>query len=180
MFGKPTYDIYASARDHWLVALITNGEGYHNFHHRFPLDYRNGVRWYHWDPTKWFIAVMAAMNFTWDLKRTSRYRILEAKCSAENLRVHDTLKKEADPDTLSNVYKALKDRYDKLMLSLAEWENISIESRQKLEFSSKKLKWETLKKTSRARKRFRCMYGQWLKLINRKPLELQRVLLFGI
>ena len=33
-FGKATYDIDSSARDHWIVALITSGEGYHNFHHR--------------------------------------------------------------------------------------------------------------------------------------------------
>jgi hypothetical protein len=23
-----------------------NSEGYHNFHHEFPSDYRNGVKWY--------------------------------------------------------------------------------------------------------------------------------------
>jgi cytochrome b involved in lipid metabolism len=32
------------------------GEGYHNFHHQFPMDYRNAFRWYQYDPTKWFIA----------------------------------------------------------------------------------------------------------------------------
>lgn len=36
---------------------MTLGEGYHNFHHQFPMDYRNAVKWYQWDPTKWFIAV---------------------------------------------------------------------------------------------------------------------------
>ena len=42
-FGKRTYDSSQSARDNWLCALLTNGEGFHNFHHRFPMDYRNGV-----------------------------------------------------------------------------------------------------------------------------------------
>jgi len=32
------------------------GEGYHNFHHQFPMDYRNAFRWYQYDPTKWFIG----------------------------------------------------------------------------------------------------------------------------
>ncbi|KAG5645673.1 hypothetical protein DXG03_005511 [Asterophora parasitica] len=32
------------------------GEGYHNFHHQFPMDYRNAFLWYQYDPTKWFIA----------------------------------------------------------------------------------------------------------------------------
>jgi fatty-acid desaturase len=38
-----------------LGALLTNGEGYHSFHHRFPNDYRNGIQWYNWDPSKWVI-----------------------------------------------------------------------------------------------------------------------------
>src|ERR1700754_5197595 len=28
---------------------------YHNFHHQFPMDYRNGPKWYHIDTAKWFI-----------------------------------------------------------------------------------------------------------------------------
>ncbi|MBI4432564.1 MAG: fatty acid desaturase [Candidatus Omnitrophica bacterium] len=68
-FGKTPYDARSTARDNWFVALLTNGEGYHNFHHRFPTDYRNGVRWYHWDPSKWTIAVLAHLGWAWDLKR---------------------------------------------------------------------------------------------------------------
>lgn len=37
----------------WITALITLGEGYHNFHHEFPSDYRNAIQWYQYDPTKW-------------------------------------------------------------------------------------------------------------------------------
>ncbi len=33
----------SSARDSVVTALVTFGEGYHSFHHRFPFDYRNGV-----------------------------------------------------------------------------------------------------------------------------------------
>jgi stearoyl-CoA desaturase (Delta-9 desaturase) len=68
-FGAPNYDEAVTARDNWLIALLTNGEGYHSFHHRFPTDYRNGVRWYHWDPSKWAIAVLARLGLAWDLKR---------------------------------------------------------------------------------------------------------------
>jgi fatty-acid desaturase len=48
-FGTKAYLPEQSACDNWLNALLTNGEGFHNFHHRFPVDYRNGMRWYHWD-----------------------------------------------------------------------------------------------------------------------------------
>ena len=37
------------------MALLTFGEGYHNYHHAFAADYRNGIKWYHFDPSKWII-----------------------------------------------------------------------------------------------------------------------------
>jgi stearoyl-CoA desaturase (Delta-9 desaturase) len=77
-FGKKTYDHDKSARDNWLGALLTNGEGFHNFHHRFPMDYRNGVRWYHWDPSKWCIYLLSKLGLAWDLRRVSDRRIAEA------------------------------------------------------------------------------------------------------
>jgi stearoyl-CoA desaturase (delta-9 desaturase) len=82
MIGKRTYCRVSSARDSFLVALITLGEGYHNFHHRFPLDYRNGVRWFHVDPTKWAIWTLSKAGLTRDLRRTSRERMDKARASA--------------------------------------------------------------------------------------------------
>ncbi len=78
-FGSRPYDTSSSAKDHWLGAVLTNGEGYHNFHHRFPSDYRNGVRWYHWDPSKWLIYGMEKTGIARDLKRTSADQISEAR-----------------------------------------------------------------------------------------------------
>ena len=43
------------------------GEGYHNFHHQFPMDYRNAFRWYQYDPTKWFIATCGFVGLARDL-----------------------------------------------------------------------------------------------------------------
>jgi len=44
------------------------GEGYHNFHHQFPMDYRNAVLWYQYDPTKWFIALCGLIGFAKNLR----------------------------------------------------------------------------------------------------------------
>ena len=77
-FGDNSFDQTISARDHWIGALLTNGEGYHGFHHRFPSDYRNGIRWYDWDPTKWIIFTLSKFQLTWDLKRTSPQKIQDA------------------------------------------------------------------------------------------------------
>lgn len=84
VFGKATYDIDATARDYWLVAFLTNGEGYHNFHHRFPSDYRNGVRWYQWDPSKWVIALLEKTGFATGLKRTPVFQMFRARLAAQN------------------------------------------------------------------------------------------------
>lgn len=78
-FGKRTYDRTVSARDNAWVAVVAFGEGFHNFHHRFPADYRNGIRWFHWDPAKWFIRGLKAAGLAWDLRRTPESAIAEAR-----------------------------------------------------------------------------------------------------
>jgi stearoyl-CoA desaturase (delta-9 desaturase) len=83
MVGDNRYNNEESARDHWLGAVLTNGEGWHSFHHRFPNDYRNGIRWYHWDPTKWFIYLLARLGLAWDLKRTPEPQILACGVAAQ-------------------------------------------------------------------------------------------------
>lgn len=80
-FGTADYDPDSSAKDNWIGALLTNGEGYHNFHHRFPSDYRNGIYWYHWDPTKWLIRALSWVGLTSDLRRTPQASILEARAT---------------------------------------------------------------------------------------------------
>ncbi len=57
-WGSRKWDPDSTARDNWGVALLTFGEGYHNFHHAYPTDYRNGPRWYDYDPTKWLIWLL--------------------------------------------------------------------------------------------------------------------------
>jgi len=81
--GRKTYCHKISARDSWFVALLTHGEGYHNFHHKFQIDYRNGIRWYHWDPTKWTIQFLALIGFAKKLRTVPKIEILRARLSAE-------------------------------------------------------------------------------------------------
>ena len=80
--GKPEFNAEASARDNWLVALATLGEGYHSFHHRFPADYRNGIRWFHWDPAKWFIAGAKKIGLASNLLTTPLPQIEQARMRA--------------------------------------------------------------------------------------------------
>lgn len=86
-FGKQTYSLEYTARDCFWVALLTHGEGYHNFHHKFPYDYRNAIRWYQWDPTRWTIDLLAKFGLASQLKTVSKDKILKAKLQVESLTI---------------------------------------------------------------------------------------------
>ena len=45
------------------------GEGYHNFHHEFPSDYRNALEFWQYDPTKVFIWTCKQLGLAYDLKQ---------------------------------------------------------------------------------------------------------------
>lgn len=85
--GRKTYSEAISARDSFIVAILTHGEGYHNFHHHFQLDYRNGIRWYQWDPTKWTIRTLAFLGLAKKLKRMSQLEILKARLQMEAVKL---------------------------------------------------------------------------------------------
>jgi stearoyl-CoA desaturase (delta-9 desaturase) len=85
--GRRPYTLGVSARDSVVTALLTFGEGYHNFHHRFAADYRNGVARGSWDPSKWLIGSLERLGLAWNLRRVPRERIVAAElaCDAERL-----------------------------------------------------------------------------------------------
>jgi len=97
--GKPRYNPEISARDNWAVALLTLGEGYHSFHHRFPADFRNGIRWYHWDPAKWFIRALFWTGLASALRSTPTPQVEQALRRGELGLVEARI--EATPGTLS-------------------------------------------------------------------------------
>lgn len=66
--GDQPYDDTHTPRDHFITAVITFGEGYHNFHHEFPTDYRSAPLWHQYDPTKWFIYICKVLGLAYDLK----------------------------------------------------------------------------------------------------------------
>ena len=64
-----------SAVNNYVIALLTFGEGYHNYHHTFAQDYRNGIRWYHFDPTKWLIWTLNKLGLASNLRAMDSYTI---------------------------------------------------------------------------------------------------------
>jgi stearoyl-CoA desaturase (delta-9 desaturase) len=77
-WGSRPYTETNSARDNGLLAFLTYGEGYHNYHHIFQTDYRNGIRWWQWDPTKWMIALCSRIGLAKNLNRVSDFKIQRA------------------------------------------------------------------------------------------------------
>ena len=104
LYGSRPYTEENSARDNPLLAFVTIGEGFHYFHHRFPSDFRNGIRWYHWDPTKWLIGALGKVGLARRLRTTpqlviERTRLQTALGRAEvRLATAPSQIREADPD----------------------------------------------------------------------------------
>lgn len=79
VWGKRPYTDKNTARDNGIIAVFTFGEGYHNFHHIFESDYRNGIKWWHYDPTKWLIKSLSWFKLTSKLRVTPEERIEKAR-----------------------------------------------------------------------------------------------------
>ena len=70
VWGNQPYSDKNTSRDNPVIALLTFGEGYHNYHHRFQRDYRNAIRWWQYDPTKWLIRSLNVVGLAKNLYRT--------------------------------------------------------------------------------------------------------------
>jgi stearoyl-CoA desaturase (delta-9 desaturase) len=126
MWGSRPYTEENTARDNPLIAVVTYGEGYHNFHHIFAHDYRNGVRWWQWDPTKWLIAALSYLGLTSRLKRTPVFQIQRALLTMQFQRAQARL--AALPPGAPAHLQALRTRiaheYENFLAALAEWARI--------------------------------------------------------
>ncbi len=77
--GSQPYSTRCSARDSWIMALFTYGEGYHNYHHEFQHDYRKGVQAWNFDPTKWVILLLAKVGLVSGLRKVPTSKIVAAE-----------------------------------------------------------------------------------------------------
>jgi stearoyl-CoA desaturase (delta-9 desaturase) len=108
LYGSRPYSTDNSSRDNWLLAFFTHGEGYHNFHHRFPTDFRNGVRWYQWDPNKWCIQALRLSGLARNLRVTPPPVIENAKLAVLAARADEHLART--PAELADEFRARLER----------------------------------------------------------------------
>ena len=136
-WGKRPYCGDNTARDNDVLALFTYGEGYHNYHHLFQNDYRNGVRWYQFDPTKWLIKTCSWLGLAKDLRVTPKFKIREAMVTRQLEVARDKL---ANPTFINTIKQRLgtieyarwrealenqiESEHQQLSLLLNEWKDI--------------------------------------------------------
>jgi stearoyl-CoA desaturase (delta-9 desaturase) len=118
-WGNKTYDPKQTARDNWFIALFTFGEGYHNYHHTFAWDYRNGIKWYHYDPTKWLIKTCSWLKLASNLRTCSRYRIELTRIAAQYTTTVSRLEQHLVQEP--SLKARLESEYQRLVQSLHDW-----------------------------------------------------------
>lgn len=117
-WGTRPYTETNSARDNGFLAFLTYGEGYHNYHHIFQTDYRNGIRWWQWDPTKWLINGCSRVGLASKLVRVPEIKIQRAMLDTQFKRARAQLDETESSDTLRD---KLEREYQQFTESVNEW-----------------------------------------------------------
>ena len=146
--GKRPYSSECSARDSWITAIVTFGEGYHNYHHEFQHDYRNGVKPWQFDPTKWIIWTLSKLGLAGSLRRVPSERILLAQLGEAQRRIATKLESShLTEDARAYILSA----YERLQATTSAWaqhkaeqievtREMLIELREEIRFAMRSLK----------------------------------------
>lgn len=168
-FGKRPYTDTNSARDNHFLSFLTFGEGYHNFHHFFQADYRNGIRWYQWDPTKWWIQSLAFLGIATKLKKARKEEIFKARLNMEG---RELLEKGAPVDRVEQVKVKLlsaqakmRELREEIQLAKKSFrqkrQEMSDEMRRQMHAQLQKLKSLRRQEIKVAKKEFKVAYSEW-------------------
>ena len=118
--GQP-YSNRCSAKDSWFMSLFTFGEGYHNFHHEFQHDYRNGVKPWQFDPTKWSIRVLEKLGLVSNLRRVPNETIEIAEIRETERRLDERL--SAQKETIcEKTQRLFTEAQEELAAAQKTWE----------------------------------------------------------
>ena len=124
IWGRQPYTDENSARDQHFLALITYGEGYHNYHHLFQNDYRCGIRWWHLDINKWFISTCALLGLVSNRKRAPTFKVLRARLNMDFKRA---ARKLEQPGVSARLKAQFDFEYAQFMDIVKEWQQLQME-----------------------------------------------------
>jgi stearoyl-CoA desaturase (delta-9 desaturase) len=128
IWGSQPYTESNTARDNGVVSLLTYGEGYHNFHHMFTHDYRNGVRWWQWDPSKWFINTMHWLGLATNLKRIPWFKIQRALLDTQFRRAERQLARQPEHAQIDQFKARVTEEYEAFCRAVAAWTKLREQS----------------------------------------------------
>ncbi|MBI3836934.1 MAG: fatty acid desaturase [Planctomycetia bacterium] len=74
LYGYRSYETGENSRNNWFVALLSNGEGWHNNHHVDPASASNSHHWWEIDPIYGFIRVLEFVGLASDVIRPRHLR----------------------------------------------------------------------------------------------------------
>lgn len=124
MWGRQPYTTTNTAKDNDVLALFTWGEGYHNYHHYFQWDYRNGIRWWQWDPTKWAIATASRLGLASNLKRVPEVKIQQARVTRELERTREALEARAEHSRFDELKAEFDAEWREFKQTVSAWAQI--------------------------------------------------------
>tara|TARA_B110000305_G_scaffold98042_2_gene110596 strand:+ start:10494 stop:11660 length:1167 start_codon:yes stop_codon:yes gene_type:complete len=151
--GRRTYDVKSTARDSWFVSWFTFGEGYHNYHHKFQWDYRNGVKWFAYDPSKWIIKGLSFFGVTYDLKKVKEHVIVQNRVNNIKIQLSEMFNKSGDG--IRNYYQnKVEQLHVKSERLFALWSDMEVKYAEQLSKGKLKNK-EILKSLVNERKRYK-------------------------
>ena len=146
-WGTQPYSTANTSKDSPLLSFFTFGEGYHNFHHTFQADYRNGHRWYHWDPSKWLIQSASWFGLTKDLHKIPDKSIESRRMKATFERKAEGQYIESDyQEKLSDCVSQLRKGFTDLMERRKEFKQAKKSKKQQSKSS-----WKSMKEAHRNR-----------------------------
>jgi len=121
MIGSRPYDTSTTARDSAIMALFTYGEGYHNYHHKFQFDYRNAIKPWGYDPTKWLIWALDKVGLASGLRRVPDEKILQAEIFEQQKRFDEHMAAAKGYSLPDSILEALHASQDRLSQAMKDW-----------------------------------------------------------
>jgi len=78
LWGSHPYDKNINPSENKFVSIVALGEGWHNYHHTFPWDYKTAeLGNYQYNYTKAFLDVMAKIGWAYDLKTVPKNIVMQ-------------------------------------------------------------------------------------------------------
>ena len=151
-YGSKTYARELSAVDNAIMAVLTFGEGYHNYHHALAADYRNGIRWYHFDPSKWTIWLAAKLGMVKGLRVINEVIVQKSLVSKDKKMILDHISDEMDEYAtelkmkLEELSAAFEEKAAALMAKARELKQATAEQKAHIQQEIKQLR-ASLKET---------------------------------